>query len=190
VGLLVFLAVNFSLVLNSYEVERYQDTQLLPVFPYGFQNNLASHIDSHWLPGVAQFGNWSQFGVLPVLAGLVLALAGNLYVQWVTLAPQEKQSERSGVCAGLAVFLLANGWFLKTEIPVNHYLWTGSFLCLSGGGVLLALSLLGAQQKRYPTVRWQSLQALGRNALFFYVLLQLCIYTDEQFCVSVFLQAL
>ncbi|MEZ6049296.1 MAG: hypothetical protein R3C11_27705 [Planctomycetaceae bacterium] len=163
IGLCLFILVNYAYLCSSYHVSPYNDTQLKPDFPYGFQNNIVTHIDTIGLPGEKLFGNWDKYSLISVLAALPFVLCGGISAKWCSLSRNNAAylgTLVAGlVCAGIGYTL--SGW-----VPVNQYLWSPTYTLISVGILLGLLALLSLTTKSESI-----LTGLGRNAILFVILL-------------------
>ncbi|WP_144995972.1 hypothetical protein [Polystyrenella longa] len=165
-GLGLFILINYFYLISSYQVAPYTDTNLKPIYPYGFQNNLLAYIDSLYLPGNKLFGNWDTYGLTSIIASLPVVLVGSLSVTWcLTKSSHKRYLLTFAAGAGIAT----GGFLISSEIPINHYLWTPSFALISIGVLLcllVAFSILATHETLLATI--------GRNSLLFVLLLGIC----------------
>jgi predicted acyltransferase len=110
-------------------------------------------------------------GVVSTLGALASTLIGVLAAIAFRVFP-EKRRTLYFFLAGAA--LVAAGYLLNPLLPFNKRLWTSSFVLLSGGVSLLALScllLLPIQSRAAAVV--SPLRVLGANAILAFILCQL-----------------
>jgi predicted acyltransferase len=101
--------------------------------------NLANWIDANYLPGRKWEGSWDPEGLLSTLPAIATCLLGvfcGLLFQNNLLDARQKTLWLT--IAGAA--MTAAGLFWGLQFPINKYLWTSSFVLVSGG---LAMLLLG-----------------------------------------------
>lgn len=163
--IVLIVLLNYGFLLSSYNVEPYSDTRLKPVFPYGFQNNLVAFVDSQYLPGQKSFGNWDRYGILPTGIGIVVAICGASFQQFVLASAPAKRGRRLLGAALLGSAFITAAWFASSVIPINAYLWTPTYLGLSTGILLVLICCLKFFLDRYPVFRFDLLRSLGRNSL-------------------------
>jgi predicted acyltransferase len=110
-------------------------------------------------------------GVVSTLGALASTLIGVLAAIAFRAFP-EKRRLLYFLLAGAA--LVAAGYLLNPLLPFNKRLWTSSFVLLSGGVSLIALScLLLVPAEGRSTIVVQPLRVLGANAILAFVLCQL-----------------
>ncbi|WP_027330518.1 acyltransferase family protein [Marinimicrobium agarilyticum] len=141
--------------------------------PYGVAGNVVRQLDL-WVFGPEHIwqGKGLAFdpeGLLSTLPSVVTALLGFETTRVLcTVAPRRRALVQLSVAGAVlvGVALLWHPWF-----PVNKYLWTSSFVLLTGGAAILclvALVLLESVAGVQPLYR--ACAMLGKNPLFIYVL--------------------
>jgi len=102
--------------------------------------NLANWIDGHYLPGRKWEGSWDPEGILttlPAIGTCLLGVFAGLLLNNLKLEGQRKSLWL--ITAGTA--LIAAGLLWGLQFPINKYLWTSSFVLLSGGFAVLLLGV-------------------------------------------------
>mgnify|MGYP003819275605 CR=1 FL=1 len=114
--------------------------------------------------------SWDPEGILSTFPCVALGLLGVLAGRW--LLREEGLSSLGTFCFGCAVCLGGLAW--DTWFPINKNITTSSFVLFSGGiGVMLLAVLHGTMDGR-PRRFWMGpFVALGKNALFVFVVSQL-----------------
>jgi predicted acyltransferase len=79
-------------------------------------------------------------GLLSTLPAVATTLLGALTGYWLRSATPERRKTLGML--GAAAALLAAGWLWGYSFPINKKLWTSSYVLLSAGWALLALTLL------------------------------------------------
>jgi len=129
--------------------------------------------DHIWNQGTTPgFGvTYDPEGAVSTLGALASTLIGVLAAIAFRAFP-EKRRLLYFLLAGAA--LVAAGYLLNPLLPFNKRLWTSSFVLLSGGVSLIALScLLLVPAEGRSTIVVQPLRVLGANAILAFVLCQL-----------------
>ena len=102
--------------------------------------NLANWIDAHYLPGRKWNGSWDPEGILSTLPAIGTCLLG-VFAGLLLNNPTVEARHKSLWLIGAGVALIAAGLVWGLQFPINKYLWTSSFVLVSGG---FAALLLGA----------------------------------------------
>jgi predicted acyltransferase len=114
--------------------------------------NLANWIDARYLPGRKLEGTWDPEGLLstlPAIGTCLLGVFGGLLLKDARLTPAQKSLGL--IVAGAAMVAVGCLWGL--QFPVIKWIWTSSFVLVTGG---LSAMLLGAFH--------QIIDAWGRKA--------------------------
>jgi predicted acyltransferase len=102
--------------------------------------NLANWIDANYLPGRKWEGSWDPEGILttlPAIGTCLLGVFAGLLLTDPKLAPRQKSLWL--IAAGAA--MIAAGLIWSLQFPINKYLWTSSFVLVSGGCSTLLLGV-------------------------------------------------
>ena len=163
--LTVFVVLNYGMLLAEFRLDtgRSYSTAL-----YGFQSNLVTYVDSRLLPGNKSFGNWDQFGILPTIVSVGVALFGACFQQVVLGDRSERRLIRLVVAIAVGVLLAAVSAALSSVVPINHYLWTPSFIGISIGAITAITACLELVIHEVSFGGTSILQAWGRNSLLFF----------------------
>lgn len=166
----LYMLVNHGFLLATFVPDQPSAEDAGPLAAYRFQSNLVAWVDAGFLPGIKSFGNWDRFGILPTGIGTSAALIGACYQQFVLAAPAAQRTDRlkRAVLVGIALVVLA--WSGSGLMPINHYLWTVTFVGFAMGVMVLAVSILQLlfDHPRGPNLLL--LRALGRNSLLFFLI--------------------
>ena len=104
------------------------------------EGNIAGYIDRLFLPGsFCCYSYGDNEGILTMLPATVNVLFGALAGSWLLSALSEKEKIKKLLIAGLIFVAVALLWSLV--LPVNKYLWTGSYTLLTVGISFLLLLL-------------------------------------------------
>lgn len=101
--------------------------------------NLTNYLDKIWLPGRKYDGDHDPEGLLSTLPAIAHAILGLLAGQWLRRDLSVVRKTISMMIVGIA--LLALGWAWHPYFPVVKKLWSSSFVLVSSGVSLLALTL-------------------------------------------------
>ena len=101
--------------------------------------NLTNYLDKVWLPGRKYDGDHDPEGLLSTLPAIAQAILGLLAGQWLRRDLTAARKVTAMTIAGVA--LLGLGWAWHPYFPVVKKLWTSSFVLVSSGVSLLALTL-------------------------------------------------
>jgi predicted acyltransferase len=102
--------------------------------------NLANWIDAHYLPGRKWQGSWDPEGILSTLPAIGTCLLG-VFAGLLLKNPKLEAGQKSRWLIYAGVALLAAGLLWSLQFPINKYLWTSSFVLVTGG---VAAIMLGA----------------------------------------------
>ncbi|WP_111642899.1 acyltransferase family protein [Marinimicrobium alkaliphilum] len=141
--------------------------------PYGVSGNVVRQVDL-WLLGPDRL--WQGLGVafdpeglLSTLPSVVSVLIGYEATRLLCLHENRKRALQSLTVVG--VLLVLAGLLWHTVFPINKYLWTSSFVLLTGGAALLVLvGLILLEPFRAVAPMYRACEILGKNPLFIYVL--------------------
>lgn len=119
---------------------------LVPVPGFGsgdltLEGNLATYIDSHFLPGKLYFGCLDPEGILSTIPAISTALLGMFTGQLLKSENQKFTEYRKFfmmLTGGIVLVLLSLFWNLS--FPINKNLWSSSFVLCAGGISLVLLS--------------------------------------------------
>lgn len=133
------------------------------------EGNIAGYIDRNFLPGsfcCYQLGD--NEGILTMFPAVVNVLFGALAGNWLLSALSDKEKIKKLLLTGAALILTALLWSLV--LPINKYLWTGSYTLLTVGISFLLLLLFywiidvkGYQKWAFPFI------VIGLNPITIYV---------------------
>lgn len=139
--------------------------------PYGLQGSVVRQVDL-WVLGAEHIwqGKGIPFdpeGLLSTLPSVVTALLGFEATRILMI----RQGRALGVLALSGAGLVAIGLLWHPLFPVNKYLWTSSFVLLTGGAAMLVLAgLVWLEPVRALQPVYRACSVLGKNPLFIYVL--------------------
>jgi predicted acyltransferase len=102
--------------------------------------NLANWIDAHYLPGRKWEGSWDPEGILTTLPAIGTCLLG-VFTGLLLKNPKLEAQRKSLWLIAAGVTLIAAGLLWGLQFPINKYLWTSSFVLLSGGFAVLLLGI-------------------------------------------------
>ncbi|MCM1108368.1 MAG: DUF5009 domain-containing protein [Clostridium sp.] len=105
------------------------------------QGNIACYVDRLLLPGTLHGGNYDPEGLLSTLPAVSTALLGMLTGWFVKDNLRISDTRKCLLMGGSGLALLAVGTVWNTVFPINKYLWTSSFVCVSGGWSLMLFAL-------------------------------------------------
>ena len=131
--------------------------------------NLANWIDAHYLPGRKWEGSWDPEGILSTLPAIGTCLLG-VFAGLLLKNPKLEAGQKSRWLIYTGLALLAAGLLWSLQFPINKYLWTSSFVLVTGG---VAAIMLGAfheiiDVRGYKT--WASaFMWVGASAIVLYV---------------------
>lgn len=140
--------------------------------------NLAYWIDAQYLPGRL----WDEtsdpeglLSTLPAIATCLLGVFAGMLLSDKRLEPQQK----SVWLVGAGLTMVAAGYLWSFQFPLIKYLWTSSFVLVTGG---YGFILLGAMHEIVDVRGWKAwataLIWVGANAITLYLLNQLAGYYD------------
>jgi predicted acyltransferase len=128
-------------------------------------------------------GGFDPEGLLGTLPATVNVLAGYLAARFLKAASDQRRAITWMALAGAILVLAALAWGLA--FPIAKKLWTSSFVLLTVGIDLLALSALAAVlEGRPPNPATRFFQVFGLNPLVIYLFSELLVVTIRQFEVS------
>lgn len=105
---------------------------------FTMEGNIVSYIDRLLLPGVLHNGIHDPEGLLATLPAVCTAMLG------IEAGEQVRQNKGVSSClwmSGIGVFLIFIAFAWDVVFPINKNLWTGSFVCITGGISLLLFAL-------------------------------------------------
>jgi predicted acyltransferase len=104
------------------------------------KGNIAGYIDRMLLPGsFCCYQEGDNEGLLTMFPAIVNVLFGALAGNWLLGKLSDKEKIKKMLVAGLAAIAVALLWSLV--LPINKYLWTGSFTLLTVGISFLLLMI-------------------------------------------------
>lgn len=108
-------------------------------------------------------------GLLSTLPAVVSVLLGFEATRILSVVEPRRKAMQYLALAGVVLVVTALIW--HPFFPINKYLWTSSFVLLTGGAAILVMLLLVALEP-LPVTRpfYRACQILGQNPLFIYVL--------------------
>ncbi len=120
---------------------------LIPVPGYGsgdltLEGNLATYIDSHFLPGKLYFGCLDPEGILSTLPAISTAILGMFTGQLLKSENKKLDDYKKFfimLISGGILILLSLIW--NISFPINKNLWSSSFVLCAGGISLILLSI-------------------------------------------------
>jgi predicted acyltransferase len=137
---------------------------------YGEAANLARWLDEHFLPGKKLMGAYDPEGLLSTLPAIGTALLG-VFAGLLLQNARLSQQMRVLWLAGGGVALLAVGGLWSFQFPPIKWIWTSTYVLLTGGisALLLAafyqvIDICGYRRWTVPFV-W-----VGANAILLYIL--------------------
>ncbi|MDQ2075922.1 acyltransferase family protein [Marinimicrobium sp. ABcell2] len=141
--------------------------------PYGLTGSLVRAVDL-WLVGPDHL--WQGKGVafdpegfLSTLPAIVSVLLG--FEATRILCTVEPRRKALAILAVSGVLLILAGLLWHPFFPVNKYLWTSSFVLLTGGAAIVCLLVLvWLEPVTLLRPMYRAFQILGQNPLFIYVL--------------------
>ena len=148
---------------------------LVPVPGFGAYNltpqgNLGAFIDQKFLPGsfcCYQYGD--NEGILTNFPAIVSVLIGVLAGSRLMKPEENKVKLQFLGMTGGALILLALAW--SFVFPINKYLWTGSYLCLTSGISILYICLFYWLIDVKGYTKWAfPFTVIGMNCITIYVL--------------------
>jgi predicted acyltransferase len=141
--------------------------------PYSLQGSVVRQFDL-WVFGAEHIwqGKGLAFdpeGLLSTLPSVVTVLLGFEATRILVLGASRWRSLGLLALGGVVLVLLGLVW--HPWFPINKYLWTSSFVLLTGGAALLVLVALVLLES-WPAVKpvYRGFAMLGKNPLFIYVL--------------------
>jgi predicted acyltransferase len=134
------------------------------------EGNLAGFIDRKWLPGSFCCYNYGDNeGILTNFPAIASVLTGVLTGYQLMSKISHRQKLKLFITTGAALIVTALIW--NFIYPVNKYLWTGSFVALTSGISLLALSLFYWLIDVKGYTKWAfPFTVIGMNPITIYVL--------------------
>jgi predicted acyltransferase len=142
-------------------------------FPtFDFEYNLEGWLDQMLMRGhIWEYDtSWDPEGILSTLPCIALALIGVLAGRWLKM--KDGADVWMVFLLGLAMHLGGLAW--DAWFPINKIITTSSFVLFVGGFGLMVLAVLhGFMDKARPQFWMTPFLALGKNALFIYILSQL-----------------
>ncbi|MBK6963706.1 MAG: DUF5009 domain-containing protein [Bacteroidales bacterium] len=133
------------------------------------EGNIAGYIDRMFLPGSFCCYNYGDNeGILTMFPSIVNVLFGALAGTWLLSSLDDKEKIKNLTITGGLFIFAALVWSLI--LPVNKYLWTGSYMLLTSGISFLLLMLFfwiidvkGYQKWAFPFI------VIGLNPITIYV---------------------
>lgn len=143
--------------------------------PYAQANNWVGKIDSALLPGCFDSrAAYDAEGIVSTLGALLTAYLGMLLGDFLTSSVKYKPLR----LAAAAALLLGAGYGVSPWVPVIKKLWTSSFVCVSGGWMLLVASGVYFLADTLKGAKWfKPITFIGSSALAFYFLPRLINFT-------------
>ena len=142
---------------------------------WAFGNSLSAWLDHQILgPAHVYYGEARPFsfdpeGILSTLPALATSLSGVLTGMYLQSAQTHARKSAATMVCGIAG--IAIGYALSAAIPINKALWTPSYVFLSSGWSLVALSVLLFVMDVRGWQRWaRPLIVCGANSIAFYML--------------------
>jgi predicted acyltransferase len=138
--------------------------------------NLARWIDAQYLPGLRLYGEWDPEGLLSTLPAIATCLLG--VFAGLVLKDSRVASVQTGLWfVGAGILLVVAGHLWGLQFPVIKYIWTSSFVLVSGGYSLLLLGVLYLLIDVYGWKSWTSVFVwFGANAITLYMINSLMGY--------------
>jgi predicted acyltransferase len=132
--------------------------------------NLARWIDAQYLPGSMWDGTSDPeglFSTLPAIASCLLGVLAGVLLMNGRIEDQEK----SLWLMGAGCVLVAAGHLWGLEFPIVKYIWTSSFVLLTGGYSLLMLGIMYQVIDVWGWRAWSTMLVwIGANAITLYLL--------------------
>src|SRR5690606_28836138 len=141
--------------------------------PYSLEHSVVRQVDL-WLLGENHMlqGKGIAFdseGILSTLPSIVSVLIGFEVTRHLISASDKTKAQWQLLSIG--VMLCIAGLFWHLWFPINKYLWTSSFVLLTGGaGVLVLLLLVRLESLTFVRGIYHGFTMLGQNPLFIYAL--------------------
>lgn len=141
--------------------------------PYSLEHSVVRDLDL-WLLGENHVwqGKGIAFdpeGILSTLPSIVSVLIGFEATRILIGAADKVKAQWQLLIAGVVLTAVALIWHLW--FPINKYLWTSSFVLLTGGvGILVLLALIRLEGFSFMHGIYRGFTMLGQNPLFIYAL--------------------
>jgi predicted acyltransferase len=150
----------------------------------GKEDNLGAYIDRTLMSGHlwSESKTWDPEGFLSTLPAIASVLIGILAGEW--LRSDRRATPKMLGLAGAGIVLLIAGRLLHPYFPINKNLWTSSFVLLTSGFAMLALSVCFWVVDIRAWRAWASpFLVFGMNAILAYALAALVseVSTDFDF---------
>lgn len=148
---------------------------VVPVPGYGAYNltpegNLSAYLDQKFLPGsfcCYKFGD--NEGILTHIPAVVNVLVGSLIGFLLLKKDTDKSKISTFLISGSILIVAALLW--NTVLPINKYLWTGSFVALTTGISILVFCLFYWLIDVKGYTKWAfPFKVIGMNSITIYVL--------------------
>ena len=107
---------------------------------YAQNANLANWIDANYLPGRKWEGSWDPEGILSTLPAIGTCLLG-VFAGLLLKNPGLDAAAKTRWLIGAGIVLIAAGLLWSVQFPINKYLWTSSFVLVTGGFSALTLGV-------------------------------------------------
>lgn len=132
--------------------------------------NLAQWFDAQYLPGSMWDGTSDPEGLLSTLPAIATCLLG-VFAGMLLMNTRVEVQEKSLWLMGAGCALVVAGHLWGLQFPIIKYIWTSSFVLLTGGYALL---LLGVMHQVIDVWGWRSWSTIlvwvGANAITLYML--------------------
>ena len=141
-----------------------------------YEYNLESWLDQMFMRGhLWEYDtSWDPEGILSTFPCIALGLLGALAGRRLKQEPQGQQGRLAAVLAAWGAALVLAGLAWDRWFPINKSITTSSFVLFTGGIGVLLLAALHRIMDRDRAASWmQPFLALGKNALFLYVVSEL-----------------
>jgi predicted acyltransferase len=102
--------------------------------------NLANWIDANYLPGRKWEGSWDSEGILSTLPAIGTCLLG-VFAGLLLRNSKLTARQKSLWLVGAGAVLTVAGLLWGLQFPINKYLWTSSFVLVTGGLAFLMLGI-------------------------------------------------
>lgn len=141
--------------------------------PYSLENSVVRELDL-WVLGAGHMwgGKGIAFdpeGILSTLPSIVSVLIGFEVTRYLIAAVDKAKAQWQLLLVGVVLSGLGLLWHLW--FPINKYLWTSTFVLLTGGvGILVLVVLIKLEQLKIMANIYRGFTMLGQNPLFIYAL--------------------
>jgi len=132
--------------------------------------NLAQWIDAQYLPGSLWDGTRDPEGLLSTLPAIGTCLLG-VFAGMLLMNTRIEVQDKSLWLMGAGCALVAAGHLWGLQFPIIKYIWTSSFVLLTGGYSLLLLGVLHQIIDVWGWRAWSTILVwVGANAIALYLL--------------------